>query len=155
MKNNPYNMSSTNSKYLILFISIFMGIWYLLIIKYLKELEICNCTQEVKDNIQMLLYLEYLLILLVIIDIITIIYMVNYQKGGGKYDIYMILLFIIYAFIVYNGIKIFNKINNKCECSMSTLRYLLYGQIILIIITIFNMILNYNNMKNSVKSIYR
>lgn len=140
-------------------IAVVIIIWILFIIKYLKELEICNCTSEVAKNIKTLIYVEYIFIVCGIIEILILFYLKMFvkQSGGGisVFDIYMVFSIIIYLLLIYNAVKIFNKIDKKCECSMSSLRYLLYIQFGFIILTFLFIILQYGKMKYIIKRFYK
>lgn len=156
--NNINNVpESTFSEKII--IAVVIIIWILFIIKYLKELEICNCTSEVSKNIKTLIYIEYIFIICGIIEILILFYLKMFvkQTGGGisVFDIYMVFSIIIYLLLIYNAIKIFNKIDKKCECSMSSLRYLLYIQFGFIILTFLFIISQYGKMKYIIKRFYK
>jgi len=134
-------------------------IWILFIVKYLKELEMCNCTSDVAKNIKTLIYVEYIFIICGIIEILILFYLKMFvkQTGGGIsiFDIYIVFSIIVYLFLIYNSVKIFNKIDKKCECSMSSLRYLLYIQFVFIIFTFLFIILQYGKSKYIIKRFYK
>ena len=116
------------------------------IIMYLKNLEKCECIANKREDIKTLLYIEYILITISIINFITGIFIMMNPKqiGGSKYLYFMIAMLILFVFIygllIYNAYKIFNGVNEQCECSMGSLRYLLYIQILLAIYKIITII---------------
>lgn len=123
-----------------LFSSIIIILFIYGIIVYLKDLQKCECLANKQQNIKTLLYIEYLFIALNIIGLIgTIMAMMMPKQTGGSTIIYMLMLYMfcfifIYGLLVYNAFKVFEGINDNCECSISSLRYLLYIQTFIAII---------------------
>jgi hypothetical protein len=151
-KLSPKNMeqfasSRMNQLTINLFSKIIAIIFIYGIIKYLKELQNCECLGDKQKNIQTLLYIEYLFIALNIIGLIGIIssMLMPRQTGGAGFMYavmaYTLLYLIVMGLLVYNAFKLFEGINDKCECSVSSLRYLLYIQVFIAIIAIFSMIM--------------
>jgi hypothetical protein len=124
------------------------------IINYLNNLKKCTCYQDINNknysNINYLIIIESIILTLNIIMFILNVYLYNIfkilKKGGGDgginnshiiiYIIFIIVLFINIYFI-YNVYKLYENVDKskeKCECSKSFVRYLLYFQVILIII---------------------
>ena len=158
MKKNSFFNLSKEPKSDKLTSAIIVVILYICVIKYLKDLQECNCTSEVSNNIQTLLYIQYFILFIIIIETSIFIYMISKsgQRGGGDMlDLYMIIFIIIYAGLIYNAFKIYKIIDKKCECTMSGLRFLFYGQIGLVIISMLVMLFNYKNMKYGIKSFYK
>ncbi len=106
----------------------------------------CECLSNKQQYIKTLLYIEYLFIALNIIGIIIIIIttMMPNQKGGLsiiytlKLTLYIFAFIFIYVLLIYNAFNIFKGINDNCECSISSLRYLLYIQTFFAIINLLN-----------------
>jgi hypothetical protein len=125
------------------------------IIYYLNSLKDCSCYKMVnKTNFSNLTYLiiieSIILSLHVILAISCLILLIGskLQNGGNKstnFILYLsaIISLIIYGFFFYYVYKLHENIDEKCDCSKSKLRYLLYIQCFAMIITL---VINYYNL---------
>ena len=124
------------------------------IIFYLHKIKNCPCFIEKNKNnytnINYLLIIEYIILSLnVFMSLSLLIFIFNYnstssltKKGGAIQNyptpliIFFCLLFAVYSFFVYYVYKLHENISEDCECSQSWIRYLLYIQSIMIVISL-------------------
>lgn len=142
----------------ILIINIGMIIYIVSIIFYLYKIKDCSCFIEKNKNnytnINYLLGVEYMILLLNIILLIILILLIYIfyklkipYNSNRKRDsinnlsplrifisILRIIIYILFIFYVY---KLHENISEDCECSKSSIRYLLYIQSIFMTISIF------------------
>ena len=139
----------TNSLYVTIFFFIIATIYVGSIIYYLVKLKECPCflekNKENNSNISYLILIESLIIAVYIIIILSLIYLTyvlnNKKIGGGSkiiaYYISFLVMLIIYGFFIYYVFKLSENISEDCNCSKSWIRYLLYIQTVIMIISIF------------------
>ena len=117
-----------------------IGVIYVgLIIYYLNNLQNCKCYKKNNDylDIQFLIFIESLILILFLILAITSCINLS-QLGGGdnKHSLFSILILIlllsINIYFIKCVYKIFQSIDEDCECTRNWIRYLLYFQTILI-----------------------
>lgn len=147
--------NNVNILYYSLFMYAIVILWILGIIKYLKELEKCDCflekNVENNANLKYLMYVEYVILALNIISILSVIYLLimSNQKGGMDIQrikmyltIYLLIYISIIGYFVYSFYKLQQNIDASCECASSSFRYLLYIQAFLMAIGVFGSFLN-------------
>jgi len=145
---DSFSSSRTSKLTINLFSKIIAILFVYGIIVYLKELQKCDCLGDKQKNIQTLLYIEYLFIALNIIGLIGIVSALLMPKQSGGANVmymmiaYLFLYLIVMALLVYNAFKLFEGINDKCECSISSLRFLLYIQAFIAVLTLFGIIMS-------------
>jgi membrane-associated HD superfamily phosphohydrolase len=144
-----------NSLFYSLFIYIIIALVVCGIIKYLKELEQCQCFIEKTDknnkDLKYLIFIEYVILTINIISILSCVYllMTSNQKGGMDIStikffimIYLTTYIIIFGYFVFSFYNLQDNIHKSCECSTSSLRYLLYIQVFLMAVGIYGAVLN-------------
>lgn len=155
IKKNDIGMKFLNSIIPFAFIINIIVILYIgSIIFYLHKIKNCPCFIEKNKNnytnINYLLIIEYIILSLNVFMLLSLlIYIFNYnntnnltKKGGAIQNyqtpilIFFCLSFLIYSFFVYYVYKLHENISEDCECSKSWLRYLLYIQTIIIVISL-------------------
>jgi hypothetical protein len=144
-----------NVLYYSLFIYVISILWIVGIIKYLRELEKCDCFLEKNAvnnaNLKYLIYVEYIILALNIISVISCVYLLvmSNQKGGVDIQrmkmyltIYLLIYISVFGYFVYSFYKLQQNIDESCECASSSYRYLLYIQAFLMAIGVFGAVLN-------------
>jgi hypothetical protein len=144
-----------NAVYYSLFIYIIIILWISGIIKYLKDLEKCDCFLEKNvvnnANLKYLIFIEYIILAVYVISVLSCLYLLvtSNQKGGMdiyRMKMYLIIFLIIYVsifgYFVYSFYKLQKNIDESCECASSSYRYLLYIQAFLMAIGVFGAFLN-------------
>ena len=147
--------NNVNTLYYSLFMYAIVILWILGIIKYLKELEKCDCflekNVENNANLKYLMYVEYVILALNIISILSVVYLLitSNQKGGmdiQRMKMYLTIYLLIYigiiGYFVYSFYKLQQNIDASCACASSSFRYLLYIQAFLMAIGVFGSFLN-------------
>ena len=132
------------------------------IIYYINSIKDCSCFIELNKssnvNIHYIYIIEIIILFLLIIGFITFIilhYKINnLTKGGMKQNPYIyliqyVIILIVYGYLVYNIYKLYKIPDDDCNCMKNWLKYLLYIQVIFIIITI---IMQTNTLINLFKS---
>ena len=148
------SQNNVNTLYYNLFIYVITILWVVGIIKYLRELEKCDCFLEKNAqnnaNIKYLIYVEYVILALNIISVLSCIYLLimSNQKGGmdiQRMKIYLILYLVFYigifGYFVYSFYKLQQNIDASCVCASSSMRFLLYIQAFFMAIVVFGAIL--------------
>jgi len=143
--------------FLIMYIIFVSGIIY-----YISSIKDCSCFIELNKsanvNIQYIYIIEIIILFLIIIIFFTIIilhYRINnLTKGGMKQNAYIfliqyIIILAVYGYLVYNVYKLYQIPDDDCNCMKNWLKYLLYIQVILMIIGI---IMQTNTLINLFKS---
>ena len=154
--NKLYNVNvikeTTNSLFISsLIINIIFLIGVAFIINYLNNLKKCSCYQEEnsnKTNIDYLIIIETVMMVLIFLQVIYILYVLNRLRnfnGGSDINnmtiiifIYYIIYYLIFGYFVYYVYLLSKNLNKDCECSNSSIKYLLYVQAILIF---FNLVI--------------
>ena len=147
--------NKVNTLYYSLFVYIISILWIVGIIKYLRELEKCDCflQKNVQNNanLKYLIYVEYFILALNIISVLSCVYLLlmSNQKGGmdiKKMKMYLILYLAIYigvfGYFVYSFYKLQQNVDAACACASSSMRFLLYIQAFLMAIGVFGAFLN-------------
>jgi hypothetical protein len=147
--------NKVNTLYYSLFVYVISVLWIVGIIKYLRELEKCDCflekNVENNANLKYLIYIEYFILALNIILVLSCVYLllISNQKGGmdiQKIKIYLILYLAIYigvfGYFVYSFYKLQQNVDAACACASSSMRFLLYIQAFLMAIGVFGAFLN-------------
>jgi hypothetical protein len=147
--------NKVNTLYYSLFIYVISILWISGIIKYLKELEKCDCFLEKNiennANLKYLIYVEYVILALNVISVISCVYLLvmSNQKGGMDIQrmkmyliVYLIIYISIFGYFVYSFYKLQQNIEASCVCASSSMRFLLYIQAFLMAIGVFGAILN-------------
>ena len=160
MKNNMNLLKKVMyTTLIIIFIILFIYISF--IIYYLNNLVKCECYEN--KDLKYLIYCEYALLVLAFINSIVVYLIINDSIKNSNY-LFMIpiLSLILNIYIIYATIKIYKNINIKCSCSMSTIRYMLYIQAIIMFISCIvlivkiiqnkNLTIQYNNIIKSKKN---
>ena len=149
------SQNKVNTLYYSLFIYVIAILWIVGIIKYLRELEKCDCflekNVENNSNLKYLIYVEYFILALNIISVLSCVYLLamSNQKGGmdiQRMKMYLILYLAIYigvfGYFVYSFYKLQQNVDAACACASSSMRFLLYIQAFLMAIGVFGAILN-------------
>ena len=150
------SQNKVNTLYYSLFVYVIAILWIVGIIKYLRELEKCDCflekNVENNANLKYLIYVEYFILALNIFSVLSCVYLLamSNQKGGGM-DIQIIRIFLILYLIIYIGVfgyfvysfyKLQQNVDAACACASSSIRFLLYIQAFLMAIGVFGAFLN-------------
>ena len=149
------SQNKVNTLYYSLFVYIIAILWIVGIIKYLRELEKCDCflekNVENNANLKYLIYVEYFILALNIISVLSCVYLLamSNQKGGmdiQRMKMYLILYLAIYigvfGYFVYSFYKLQQNVDAACACASSSMRFLLYIQAFLMAIGVFGAVLN-------------
>ena len=149
------SQNKVNTLYYSLFVYVIAILWIVGIIKYLRELEKCDCflekNVENNSNLKYLIYVEYFILALNIISVLSCVYLLamSNQKGGmdiQRMKMYLILYLAIYigvfGYFVYSFYKLQQNVDAACACSSSSMRFLLYIQAFLMAIGVFGAFLN-------------
>ena len=144
------SQNKVNTLYYSLFIYVIAVLWVVGIIKYLRELEKCDCflekNAENNANLKYLIYVEYFILALNIFSVLSCVYLLamSNQKGGmdiQKMKMYLILYLVIYigvfGYFVYSFYKLQQNVDAACACASSSMRFLLYIQAFLMAIGVF------------------
>ena len=137
---------------------IFTIVYIAAILYYLTKLNNCTCFQ-VKNkinysNISYLIVIETILLILYIFMLMTILYTIsmvkNVKSGGSKsinpgHLIGLIIFVLIYGYFIFYVYKLYQNIDEDCECTQSWLRYLLYIQAILMLFTLVTQVYTVTN----------
>ena len=148
--------NKVNTLFYNLFIYVIAVLWVVGIIKYLRELEKCDCflekNAENNANLKYLIYVEYFILALNIFSVLSCVYLLamSNQKGGGmdsqRIRIFLILYLVIYigvfGYFIYSFYKLQQNVDAACACASSSMRFLLYIQAFLMAIGVFGAILN-------------
>jgi hypothetical protein len=138
-----------NGVYMLLVINLIVIIYVSSIINYLNNLKMCKCFQDKNnENFSSINYLIIIESIILTINIILflfnlmIISTLNKAKyGGGNNNniatyISLAIMLLIYGYFIYYVYKLYQNIDENCECSKSWIRYLLYIQAIILLIQI-------------------
>ena len=149
------SQNKVNTLYYSLFIYVIAVLWVVGIIKYLRELEKCDCFLEKNiennSNLKYLIYVEYFILALNIISVLSCVYLLvmSNQKGGmdiQRMKMYLILYLAIYigvfGYFVYSFYKLQQNVDAACACASSSMRFLLYIQAFFMVIGVFGDFLN-------------
>lgn len=149
------SQNKVNTLYYSLFVYIIAILWIVGIIKYLRELEKCDCflakNAENNANLKYLIYVEYAILALNVISVLSCVYLLatSNQKGGmdiQRIKMYLILYLAIYigifGYFVYSFYKLQQNVDAACACASSSMRFLLYIQAFLMAIGVFGAFLN-------------
>jgi hypothetical protein len=149
------SQNKVNTLYYSLFVYVIAILWIVGIIKYLRELEKCDCflekNVENNANLKYLIYVEYFILALNIISVLSCVYLLamSNQKGGmdiQRMKMYLILYLAIYigvfGYFVYSFYKLQQNVDAACACASSSMRFLLYIQAFLMAIGVFGAFLN-------------
>jgi hypothetical protein len=152
---NEISEYKINTLYYSLFIYIIAVLLVTGIIKYLKQLEKCKCfvDKNGKDNINLkyLIFLEYVILTLNVISVISIIYLLitSHQKGGIDIStmkffimIYLTVYICIFGYFIFSFYLLQQNIDKSCDCTESSLKYLLYIQVFIMAVGIYGAVLN-------------
>ena len=147
--------NKVNTLYYSLFIYIIISLLVSGIIKYLKELEKCDCFLEKNAvnnaNLKYLIFIEYVILTLNIISVLSCVYLLITSNQNGGMDIYRMRTFImlyltfyisIFGYFVYSFYKLQQNIDESCVCASSSMRYLLYLQVFVMAIGVYGALLN-------------
>ena len=142
--------NKVNTLFYNLFIYVIAVLWVVGIIKYLRELEKCDCflekNAENNANLKYLIYVEYFILALNIISVLSCVYLLAMSNQKGGMDIYRMKMYLIiyllvyvsiFGYFVYSFYKLQKNIDESCECASSSFRYLLYIQAFLMAIGVF------------------
>ena len=142
--------NKVNTLYYSLFVDIIVILWIVGIIKYLRELEKCDCflekNVENNANLKYLIYVEYIILALNVISVLSCVYLLVTSNQNGGMDIqrikmYLILYLVIYigifGYFVYSFYKLQQNIDASCACASSSMRFLLYIQAFLMAVGVF------------------
>ena len=155
MENNNYGVLKKLNSLIpfILTFNIIMILYVGSIIYYLHQIKNCQCFIEKNKNnytnINYLLIIEYIILSVNVFMVLILIFIFNNnsksnltKKGGAiqnfptPFLIYFCLIFVVYSFFVYYVYKLHENITEDCECSKSWLRYLLYIQSVMIVLSL-------------------
>jgi heme/copper-type cytochrome/quinol oxidase subunit 2 len=149
------SQNKVNTLYYSLFVYVIVILWIVGIIKYLRELEKCDCFLEKNiennANLKYLIYVEYVILVINVISVLSCVYLLATSNQNGGMDIqrmkmYLILYLAIYigifGYFVYSFYKLQQNIDASCECASSSMRFLLYIQAFLMAIGVFGAFLN-------------
>ena len=155
MENNNYEVLKKLNSLIpfILTFNIIMILYVGSIIYYLHQIKNCQCFIEKNKNnytnINYLLIIEYIILSVNVFMVLILIFIFNNnsksnltKKGGAiqnfptPFLIYFCLIFVVYSFFVYYVYKLHENITEDCECSKSWLRYLLYIQSVMIVLSL-------------------
>ena len=149
------SQNKVNTLYYSLFVYVISILWIVGIIKYLRELEKCDCFLEKNAvnnaNLKYLIYVEYVILALNIISVLSCIYLLimSNQKGGMDIQrmkmflmIYLTIYIGIFGYFIYSFYKLQQNIDASCACSSSSMRFLLYIQAFFMAMGLFGAILN-------------
>jgi hypothetical protein len=153
---NEISKNNINTLYYSLFIYVIVVLWISGIIKYLKELEKCDCFLEKNvvnhANLKYLIFVEYVLLALNVLSVLSIIYLlaISGQKGGSMnisnikmyVMLYLAIYISIFGYFVYSFYKLQQNIDASCACASSSFRFLLYIQAFLMAIGVLGAIIN-------------
>ena len=152
MKYNFNNIkSATNSFFITILIFTIISVLYLsYILYYLNELKTCDCFQNdetKKINLNYLIIIESIMLffqIVMFLYILSLIVKLRNFSGGSKNEgvsifmyIYLVLYFLVYGYFIYYVYLISENIKDDCECSNSSIRYLLYFQTFFIALNLF------------------
>jgi hypothetical protein len=131
------------------------------IIYYLNLLKKCQCFNDKNDknysNINYLIAIEFMILIINIIGALYYLFLIkgiDFLKYLGKLKfsmkiIFLIVLILIDGYYIFNLYKLYQNIDESCDCTQSWIRYLLFFQVLIMIINIINLILSI-----SFKSLY-
>lgn len=149
------SQNKINTLYYSLFIYVIAILWIVGIIKYLRELEKCDCFLEKNAvnnaNLKYLIYVEYIILALYIISVLSCVYLLimSNQKGGmdiQRMKMYLMLYLVVYigifGYFVYSIYKLQQNIDASCACASSSFRFLLYIQAFFMAVGVFGFIIN-------------
>ena len=149
------SQNKVNTLYYSLFVYVIAILWIVGIIKYLRELEKCDCflekNVENNANLKYLIYVEYFILALYIILVLSCFYLlaISNQKGGMDIQtmkmyliIYLAIYIGIFGYFVYSFYKLQQNVDAACACASSSMRFLLYIQAFLMAIGVFGAFLN-------------
>jgi len=144
MNNKIYNFNNlkkaTNSFFITMLIFTIISILYLsFILYYLSQLKTCDCFQNdetKKINLNYLIIIETVMLFFQIVMFLYILSLIiklrNFSGGNNETSIfiyiYLVLYFLIYGYFIYYVYLLSENIKDDCECSNSSIRYLLYFQ---------------------------
>ena len=147
--------NKVNTLYYSLFIYIIVSLFVTGIIKYLKKLKKCDCFLEKNAlnnaNLKYLIFIEYVILILNIISVLSCIYLLITSNQNGGMDIYRMRIFImlyltfyisIFGYFIYSFYKLQQNIDKSCACASSSMIYLLYLQVFLMVIGIYSALVN-------------
>jgi hypothetical protein len=148
------NSNVKGNIYGLLMLTIFNIVFISSIIFYLNTLKDCKCFEEKNvdnySNLNYLITIESIVLALNIIltlGCIFVILAINDLKSGGgenkailSYYIIFIIYILLYGYFMYYVYKLYQNVDENCDCTQSWLRYLLYFQIIFMIIQIIMVI---------------
>ena len=140
------NVSIKKILYIFLAIIMFNIIYLSAIIYYLNKLKSCTCFQ-IKNklnysNISYLIIIESILLIVYVFSLLMTLYSLmiigKSKSGGGKsllsaHLISLIIMLLVYGYFIYYVYKLYENIDEDCECTQSWLRYLLYIQAVLML----------------------
>ena len=143
--------SATNSFFITMLIFTIISVLYLsFILYYLNELKTCDCFQNdetKKINLNYLIIIESIMLffqIVMFLYILSLIVKLRNFSGGSKNEdvsifmyIYLVLYFLVYGYFIYYVYLISENIKDDCECSSSSIRYLLYFQTFFIALNLF------------------
>ena len=149
------SQNKVNTLYYSLFIYVIAILWIVGIIKYLRELEKCECflkkNAENNANLKYLIYVEYVILALNVISVLSCVYLLIMSNQKGGMDIYRMKMYLtiylliyigIFGYFVYSFYKLQQNIDAACACASSSMRFLLYIQAFFMAIGVFGAILN-------------
>lgn len=129
------------------------------IIFYLNKLKDCPCFQYKNEtnytNLTYLIVIESILLALSIIITLVVLGLISatytLKSGGAKgfmnyVFISLVLQILIYGYFIYYVYKLYENVDEDCECTQSWLRYLLYIQTGFMILIIFGHIMSILNL---------
>lgn len=135
--------------YIILLLCVLVIIYISSIIFYLNKLKSCQCFQDNNSknysNINYLIGIESIILIINIILALFFLFAINkineLTSGGSNddltiYYITFIILLLLYGYFIYYVYKLYQNIDENCECAQSWIRYLLYFQVLLLILQI-------------------
>ena len=147
--------NKVNTLYYSLFVYVIVILWIVGIIKYLRELEKCDCflekNVENNANLKYLIYVEYVILAINVISVLSCVYLLATSNQNGGMDIqrmkiYLILYLAIYigifGYFVYSFYKLQQNIDASCACASSSFRYLLYIQSFFMALGVFGAFLS-------------
>jgi hypothetical protein len=149
------SQNKVNTLYYSLFVYVIVILWVVGIIKYLRELEKCDCflekNVENNANLKYLIYVEYFILALNVISVLSCVYLLimSNQKGGmdiQRMKMYLMLYLAIYigifGYFIYSFYKLQQNVDAACACASSSMRFLLYIQALFMAMGLFGAILN-------------
>lgn len=121
------------------------------IIYYINQIKDCKCFQEKNKLVGVnITYIYILEIIILVLGLFTFIQLVisrslinrvinggNKQNSNNSLKIMFFITIIINGYLIYNIAKLSEIPIDDCQCDNSSLRYLLYIQAILMVISLF------------------